>query len=88
MYLPDYGFGVVLSGHSADRGLSELGWFSYDRLGTPLGHESCWMESGKIYTYVDDDGIEYQLATTCAADRWMCFGSRPLWVKAVHDAKS
>lgn len=87
MYVPRDGSGVILDGHSADRGLSELRWFSYDRIGSHMGHESYWRESGSIFTYVDDDGVEYQLATTCVADNWMCFGSRALWVKAEHDAE-
>lgn len=90
MYLPKPDASVIMKGRSADKGLSELEWCSdlreYEGEGGYV-HENHWTERGRIYTYVDDDGIEYQLATTCVWDDWMCFGNRALWVKAEHDAE-
>ena len=81
MYLPNLDASVRLRGHSVYNGLSWLDWGAdlreyADEGGYP--HENHWMENGTIYTYVDDDSIEYQLATTGVSDDWMCFGSRAL----------
>ena len=87
MYLPKFSVGLILRGHSANTGLSESRWSSdYSKYTEPFPHEVHWNEAGKIYTYVDDNGIEHQLATTCVWNNWMYFGSRALWVKAEHDA--
>lgn len=91
MYLPKLDVSVILRGRSANRGLSRLDWsadFSEYEGEGGYPHEAHWTEQGEIYTYVDDDGVEYQLATTGVSDDWMCFGSRALWVKAEQQNQS